>query len=67
MSQQFHAWGHMKKSELPKPIITLQVGILLGFARLLSACCTRHASFAQKAHSPSCQKQRLLSEMSGIL
>lgn len=27
MSQQFHAWGHMKKSELPKPVLALQVGI----------------------------------------
>lgn len=25
MSQQFHAWGHMKKSQLPAPIIALQV------------------------------------------
>lgn len=25
MSQQFHAWGHMKRSELPKPVVALQV------------------------------------------
>lgn len=31
MSQQFHAWGHMKKSQLSKPVIALQVCILTGF------------------------------------
>lgn len=25
MSQQFHAWGHMKKSELPAAVVSLQV------------------------------------------
>lgn len=25
MSQQFHAWAHMKKSELPPAVIALQV------------------------------------------
>jgi len=25
MSQQFHAWSHMKKSELPGVVLTLQV------------------------------------------
>lgn len=29
MSQQFHAWGHMKKSELPKPVLALQEAGLL--------------------------------------
>ena len=39
MSQQFHAWGHMKKSELPKPVIALQVGIY-------SPACIQYAIFA---------------------
>lgn len=26
MSQQFHAWSHMKPSELPAPVVALQVG-----------------------------------------
>ena len=43
MSQQFHAWGHMKKSELPKAVISLQVGILLdrctfAFCMLYQVC-----------------------------
>ena len=25
MSQQFHAWGHMKKSDLPAAVLALQV------------------------------------------
>ncbi len=30
MSQQFHAWSHMKKSELPSAIVTLQdAGVLI--------------------------------------
>lgn len=29
MSQQFHAWSHMKRSELPAPIVTLQEAGLL--------------------------------------
>jgi hypothetical protein len=27
MSQQFHAWSHMKKSELPEVVVALQVGL----------------------------------------
>jgi ubiquitin-conjugating enzyme E2 variant len=27
MSQQFHAWSHMKKSELPAAVVALQVGV----------------------------------------
>ena len=30
MSQQFHAWSHMKKSELPAPVVALQdAGVLI--------------------------------------
>ena len=29
MSQQFHAWGHMKKSELPRPVVALQASTLI--------------------------------------
>jgi ubiquitin-conjugating enzyme E2 variant len=29
MSQQFHAWSHMKKSELPGLVVALQVSCLL--------------------------------------
>jgi ubiquitin-conjugating enzyme E2 variant len=28
MSQQFHAWSHMKKSELPGAVVALQVGLI---------------------------------------
>ena len=27
MSQQFHAWAHMKKSQLPSRVVALQVGV----------------------------------------
>jgi palmitoyl-[glycerolipid] 3-(E)-desaturase len=27
MSQQFHAWSHMKASELPQAVIAAQVGV----------------------------------------
>ncbi|WIA14548.1 hypothetical protein OEZ85_003065 [Tetradesmus obliquus] len=31
MSQQFHAWSHMKKSELPEVVVALQdAGVLIG-------------------------------------
>ena len=36
MSQQFHAWGHMKKSNLPAAVVALQVS---------------HCSMARKSHS----------------
>ena len=31
MSQQFHAWSHMKKSQLPAPVVAMQdAGVIVG-------------------------------------
>ena len=65
MSQQFHAWGHMKKSELPQPVIALQVGAL-------PTCCRQlfyfaFARFAHTASSASCSQQCLPSKVSCTL
>lgn len=66
MSQQFHAWGHMKKSELPPPVIALQVDALSTCCRCFMVSLALPLLHTLRPQ-PSCYQQCLLPNVSCIL